>query len=71
MVKLLYKYWNTKWTPYLALKYYVVSMITFITTVYLSKTTVYIYVRRNVFRCGIMRVLRHKLIFSCNKIAVT
>jgi len=34
MVKLSYKYWNTKWTPYLALKYYVLPMITFIATVY-------------------------------------
>jgi hypothetical protein len=60
MVKLSYKYWNTKWTPYLALKYYVVS-----------KTTVYIYVRRIVFRYGSMRVLRRKLNLSCNKIVVT
>jgi len=36
-------------------------------SIFLSKTTVYIYVRRNVFRYGSMRVLRHKLNLSYNK----
>ena len=37
-------------------------------SLFLSKATIYIHMCRNVFRYGSMRVLRHKLNLSCNKL---